>query len=284
MHDSSGGHRFRCIPCGQLIDVKNIAKHTSGINKCKYRSSELFCPIPECSRNNCHPIKKPFKTFKLLKQHFLIRHEEKSFKCDQCTSHFHDSVALKSHSLVCGKLVCQTCSKSYRATDGLEKHLRVYKSHMPTSEASEILENIKRKPPKLPEKRPISWRCNGPIRSRGCKDVGTQAEMNATSIGNSQTDHIDYQFVPTHEWGGQTVLPWHDSSRETMTSSRQEDQSVHVTSTEIQTVHDEFLNLGSSVRIYQFLQQSRNQSKYKLIQSQTTSEWMIWTYRPILAN
>merc|ERR1712168_336737 len=71
----------------------------------------------------------------------------------------------------------------------------------------------------------------------------------ATSIGNSQTDHIDYQFVPTHEWGGQTVLPWHDSSRQEMTSSRQEDhQSVHVTSTEIQTVHDEFLNLGSSVR------------------------------------
>jgi len=118
-----------------------------------------------------------------------------------------------------------------------------------TSEAREILENIKRKPPKLSEKRPISWHCNGPIRSRGCKDVGTQVEMTTatTSIGNSQTDHIDYQFVPTNEWGGQTVLPWHDSSRE-MTSSRHEDQSVHVTSTEIQTVHDEFLNLGSNVR------------------------------------
>ena len=57
----------------------------------------------------------------------MIKHQKKSFKCDQCTSHFHDSVALKSHVLVCGKLVCQTCSKSYRATDGLEKHLRAHK-------------------------------------------------------------------------------------------------------------------------------------------------------------
>ena len=36
-------------------------------------------------------------------------------------------MALKSHVQVCGKLVCQTCSKSYRATDGLEKHLRAHK-------------------------------------------------------------------------------------------------------------------------------------------------------------
>ena len=88
---------------------------------------ELFCPIPNCSRSDSNSTKKPFKTFKLLKQHFLIKHQQKSFKCDQCTSHFHDSVALKSHVQVCGKLVCQTCSKSYRATDGLEKHLRAHK-------------------------------------------------------------------------------------------------------------------------------------------------------------
>ena len=164
--DDSPGLKFRCLPCGELIDAKNIAKHTSGINKCKLRSSgkykiikgsissiffsaeiygsfeisglpvnsslfistkELFCPIPNCSRSDSNSKKKPFKTFKLLKQHFLIKHQRKSFKCDQCTSHFHDSVALKSHVQVCGKLVCQTCSKSYRATDGLEKHLRAHK-------------------------------------------------------------------------------------------------------------------------------------------------------------
>ena len=90
-------------------------------------TKELFCPIPNCSRSDSNSTKKPFKTFKLLKQHFLIKHQQKSFKCDQCTSHFHDSVALKSHVQVCGKLVCQTCSKSYRATDGLEKHLRAHK-------------------------------------------------------------------------------------------------------------------------------------------------------------
>ena len=91
-------------------------------------TKELFCPISNCSRSDSNSTKKPFKTFKLLKQHFLIKHQQKSFKCDQCTSHFHDSVALKSHVQVCGKLVCQTCSKSYRATDGLEKHLRAHKA------------------------------------------------------------------------------------------------------------------------------------------------------------
>jgi hypothetical protein len=240
--DDSPGLKFRCLPCGELIDAKNIAKHTSGINKCKLRSSELFCPIANCSRSDSNSTKKPFKTFKLLKQHFLIKHQQKSFKCDQCSSHFHDSVALKSHVQVCGKLVCQTCSKSYRATDGLEKHLRAHKTHLPTQQARVILENIKRKPQKTYQAR-IIWQRNGPIRARGSCDVGTQVELSltTTSTGNSQTD-IDYQFCETHEWGGQTTeIPWEDSG--IIQSSRGD---VHVTSTEIQTSNDDEYFLGNS--------------------------------------
>jgi len=157
-------------------------------------------------------------------------------------------VALKSHALVCGKLVCQTCSKSYRATDGLEKHLRAYKSHVPTSPARIILEKIKRKPPPTQPPQKFTWRPNGPIRSRGTQDVGTQVELNltTTSTGNSQTE-IDYQFCETHEWGGQTTgIPWEDNSSGHIIPSRGD---VHVTSTEIQTSHDdEFLLGNSSVR------------------------------------
>ena len=168
---------------------------------------------------------------------------------------------------MCGKLVCQTCSKSYRATDGLEKHLLAYKAgfqndalgsdwlrapsqkhnletpsktHVPTSEARGILEKIKRKPPPTPPTQKFTWRPNGPIRARGTQDVGTQVELNltTTSTGNSQTE-IDYQFCETHEWGGQTTVPWEDSIM-----SRGD---VHVTSTEIQTSHDdEFLLSGNS--------------------------------------
>ena len=114
------------------------------------------------------------------------------------------------------------------------------KTHVPTSEARGILEKIKRKPPPTPPTQKFTWRPNGPIRARGTQDVGTQVELNltTTSTGNSQTE-IDYQFCETHEWGGQTTVPWEDSIM-----SRGD---VHVTSTEIQTSHDdEFLLSGNS--------------------------------------
>lgn len=67
--------------------------------------------------------------------------------------------------------------------------------------------------------------------------MGTQVELNltTTSTGNSQTE-IDYHFCETHEWGGQTTeIPWEEENSGIIHPRG----DVHVTSTEIQTSHDD---------------------------------------------
>ena len=80
---------------------------------------------------------------KALRQHFAICHEEKGYSCGKCNSQFHENFTLRSHLKFCGKLTC-TCGKSFRGTQGLERHVKKI-GHAPTPLAHEILAKVKRK-------------------------------------------------------------------------------------------------------------------------------------------
>lgn len=84
-------------------------------------SKEYHCPEISCIYNN----QKFFKTLKLLKQHYLKVHAEKTFQCNSCAKTFSTSAACNSHNEYCGIMFkCCNCESSYPTYESLVTHAR----------------------------------------------------------------------------------------------------------------------------------------------------------------
>ncbi|GJQ84255.1 hypothetical protein Trydic_g2921 [Trypoxylus dichotomus] len=82
---------------------------------------EYYCPDLSCTYNNV----KSFKSLKLLKQHYLKVHSEKTFGCDTCNMKFSTQAARNSHLEYCNvKFACSECNSSYASYESLLTHGR----------------------------------------------------------------------------------------------------------------------------------------------------------------
>lgn len=82
---------------------------------------EYYCPELSCSYNDT----KSFKSLKLLKQHYLKVHSDKSFGCDTCDMKFSTQAAKNSHREYCkAKFTCCECNASYSSYESLLTHGR----------------------------------------------------------------------------------------------------------------------------------------------------------------
>lgn len=82
---------------------------------------EYYCPDQSCTYNDS----KSFKSLKLLKQHYLKVHSEKSFGCDTCDTKFSTQSAKNRHIEYCNaKFTCCDCTSSYSSYESLMTHGR----------------------------------------------------------------------------------------------------------------------------------------------------------------
>jgi hypothetical protein len=86
----------------------------------------FFCPMLTCkyhiaeSKQQAH-----FKTFKLLKQHYVKVHAAKKLPCDRCDQRFGTDAYLELHRRTCGqRFACLDCAASFPALESLQTHAR----------------------------------------------------------------------------------------------------------------------------------------------------------------
>ena len=82
---------------------------------------EFHCPETDCVYHD----KLFFKNLKLLKQHFLKVHGERTFSCESCNKGFSTDAARRNHTEYCGVIFhCCDCDVSYNCYETLKTHGR----------------------------------------------------------------------------------------------------------------------------------------------------------------
>lgn len=82
---------------------------------------QFHCPETDC----CYNTKMHFKQLKLLKQHYVKVHAEKSQVCEMCGKGFSAESALKYHEEYCGiSFTCNDCYTCYPCYESLQTHCR----------------------------------------------------------------------------------------------------------------------------------------------------------------
>lgn len=119
-----------CPDCNTIFRSKsNLTLH---ITKTHKRSTLVkmnplllkfyHCPEPKCSYNT---IAKPFRTYKLLKQHYLKVHAAKQLGCATCGKYFPLRSSYYNHFPYCGIIFnCNSCPALYDCYETLKTHAR----------------------------------------------------------------------------------------------------------------------------------------------------------------
>ena len=86
----------------------------------------FYCPMVKCKYHIAESSqRKYFKSFKLLKQHYVKVHANKEFSCIKCNQKFATQPYLDSHLISCGKeFICQKCDSKFQSLESIQTHCR----------------------------------------------------------------------------------------------------------------------------------------------------------------
>lgn len=207
----------------QVLVGQNILFERPIVKSCiKYdRSFAFFCPMLNCKYHISESLQENyFKTFKLLKQHYVKVHAAKTQICDTCGQKFGSSTYLELHKKACGKTFqCLDCELSFPALESLQTHARRKSHSIETSNQSKKKATPKRDPLHCPRKLPTL----APRPSA----LHLQAAIALSELGERRN-------APRADIGIQTDVPL-PTSRQTRTSSSSPAKSRWKVSAETQT-------------------------------------------------
>jgi len=113
---------------GQVLVGQNILFERPVIKSClnTHNRFAFFCPMLKCKYHIAESSQRNFfKTFKLLKQHYVKVHAAKVQGCDCCGQKFGSSTYLELHKKTCGQCFsCTACGLSFPALESLQTHAR----------------------------------------------------------------------------------------------------------------------------------------------------------------
>ncbi|KAF6173377.1 hypothetical protein GIB67_027072 [Kingdonia uniflora] len=124
-------NRFICEVCEKGFQrEQNLQLHRRGHNiswklnkrdKNEPRRSKVYvCPVPNCAH---HDPRRAIGDITGIKKHYLRKHGEKIFKCEDCTRSYAVLADLRAHLKICGTkdYTCQ-CGSTFTRKDFLIKH------------------------------------------------------------------------------------------------------------------------------------------------------------------
>lgn len=192
---------------GQVLVGQNILFERPVVKSCLNTNNRFafFCPMLKCKYHIAESSQRNFfKTFKLLKQHYVKVHAAKIQACDSCGQKFGSSTYLELHKKTCGQCFsCTACGLSFPALESLQTHARRKGHPFPTSSH--------------PKKSQKSWQTSThlhgklpPLAPRPSA-LHIQAAIALSELGERRT-------APKADIGIQTDVP-QPSSRQARTSS-----------------------------------------------------------------
>ena len=138
---------IKCHICNKLCDdLDTLNKHIASVHRMSHIlvghnilferpdpshvKPAFFCPMVKCKYHIAESYQsKYFKSFKLLKQHYVKMHASKEISCPGCEQKFASQLYLDSHSKSCGlEFPCQDCGSKFQSVESLQTHCR-RKSH-----------------------------------------------------------------------------------------------------------------------------------------------------------
>ena len=134
---------LKCHICNKLCeDLDNLNKHIASVHRMFHRlvghnitfekpdashiKPAFYCPMIKCKYHVAESYQnKYFKTFKLLKQHYVKVHASKEFNCSKCEQKFASKTYLDIHSRNCGvEFGCQDCASKFSSLESVQTHCR----------------------------------------------------------------------------------------------------------------------------------------------------------------
>ena len=134
---------IKCHICHKLCeDLDSLNKHIASVHRMFHRlvghnitfekpdashvKPAFYCPMIKCKYHVAESFQsKYFKTFKLLKQHYVKVHASKEFHCSKCEQKFASKTYLDIHSKNCGEeFGCQDCDSKFSSMESAQTHCR----------------------------------------------------------------------------------------------------------------------------------------------------------------
>jgi len=192
---------------GQVLVGQNILFERPVMKSCQKTDCRFafFCPMLKCKYHIAESKQTNFfKTFKLLKQHYVKVHAVKLEACEGCGQKFGSSTYLELHKKTCGQsFSCTACGLSFPALESLQTHARRKGHPFPSSN-----------PPKKSRK---SWQVSPDVHGKlptlapRPSALHMQAAIALSELG-------ERRVTPKADIGIQTDVP-QPSSRQSRTSS-----------------------------------------------------------------
>jgi len=134
---------IKCHICNKLCDsLDSLNKHIASVHRMSHIlvghnitfekpdastvKPAFYCPMVKCKYHIAESSqRKYFKSFKLLKQHYVKVHANKEFSCIKCNQKFATQPYLDSHLISCGKeFICQKCDSKFQSLESIQTHCR----------------------------------------------------------------------------------------------------------------------------------------------------------------
>ena len=134
---------IKCHICNKLCDSLDcLNKHIASVHRMSHIlvghnitfekpdastvKPAFFCPMVKCKYHIAESFQnKYFKTFKLLKQHYVKIHANKEFCCTKCNNKFATQTYLDIHVKNCGaEFICQDCGSKFSSLESIQTHCR----------------------------------------------------------------------------------------------------------------------------------------------------------------
>jgi len=118
-------HKVSQVLIGENVKFERPEHSTSSIMISPPRPNAFFCPMIRCKYHIVESSQtKYFKTFKLLKQHYVKVHSSKNHHCPTCSLTFGAAVYQELHSKTCGQEFFCSCGSKFSALESLQTHSR----------------------------------------------------------------------------------------------------------------------------------------------------------------
>ena len=134
---------IKCHICNKLCeDLDTLNKHIASVHRmshilvghnitfekpdASHVKPAFYCPMVKCKYHIAESFQnKYFKSFKLLKQHYIKIHANKQFPCTKCNQKFASKTYLDIHSKNCGEeFSCSECGSKFLSYESLQTHCR----------------------------------------------------------------------------------------------------------------------------------------------------------------
>jgi len=111
-------HKVSQVLVGENVKFERPEKSTG-------LSCAFFCPMIRCKYHVAESSQtKYFKTFKLLKQHYIKVHSSKTHQCHSCSQTFGSAAYQELHSRTCGQEFPCSCGSKFSSLESLQTHSR----------------------------------------------------------------------------------------------------------------------------------------------------------------